>query len=87
MNAVTDRPGEVFYICDNDTGDLWCPTALPIRDESGSFVIRHGRGYSRFEHTEHGIALDLLQFVPLDDPIKISRLKLTTFRTAQDIYL
>ena len=26
--------------------------------------------------TAHGIALELLQFVPLDDPIKISRLKL-----------
>ena len=49
----------------------------------GSYVARHGRGYSRFEHTAHGIALDLLQFVPLDDPIKISRLKLhnTSSRT------
>jgi cyclic beta-1,2-glucan synthetase len=75
-DAVTDRPGEAFYICDNDTGDLWCPTALPIRNEAGSYVVRHGRGYSRFEHTAHGIALDLVQFVPLDDPIKISRLKL-----------
>src|SRR4029453_6026994 len=50
--------------------------ALPIRDEAGSYVARHGRGYSRFEHTANGIALDLLQFVPLEDPIKISRLKL-----------
>ena len=36
--------------------------------------VRHGQGYSRFEHTSHGIALDLLQFVPLEDPVKISRL-------------
>ena len=35
---------------------------------------RHGQGYSRFEHESHGIALDLLMYVPLDDPIKISRL-------------
>ena len=27
-----------------------------------------------FEHVSHGIALELLQFVPLDDPVKISRL-------------
>ena len=39
------------------------------------YVVRHGQGYSRFEHTSHGIALELLQFVPLDDPIKISRLR------------
>ena len=36
--------------------------------------MRHGRGYSRFEVVAHGIALELLQFVPLADPIKISRL-------------
>jgi cyclic beta-1,2-glucan synthetase len=82
-DPVTDRPGEAFYVCDDDTGDLWCPTALPIRDEAASYVACHGRGYSRFEHTAHGIALDLLQFVPLDDPIKISRLTLhnTSSRT------
>ncbi len=27
-------------------------------------------------HTSHGIALSLLQFVPLEDPVKISRLKI-----------
>src|SRR6185312_371968 len=39
--------------------------------------VRHGQGYSRFEHTSHGISLELLQYVPVDDPIKISRLKIT----------
>jgi cyclic beta-1,2-glucan synthetase len=82
-DPVTDRSGEAFYVHDDETGTLWGPTALPIRDEAGSYVARHGRGYSRFEHTAHGIALDLLQFVPIDDPIKISRLNLhnTSSRT------
>ena len=39
------------------------------------YVVRHGQGYSVFEHTSHGISLELLQYVPLDDPIKISRLE------------
>ncbi len=56
---------------------VWGPTALPIREEGASYVARHGQGYSRFEHVSHGIALELLQFVPVDDPIKISRLKIT----------
>ena len=73
-DPVTDRPGEVLYLRDEESGDLWGPTALPIRDEAAPYVARHGQGYSRFEHTAHGIALDLLQYVPLDDPIKISRL-------------
>ena len=53
---------------------LWGPTVLPIREEAWPYVAQHGQGYSRFEHTAHGIALDLLQFVPLEDPVKISRL-------------
>jgi cyclic beta-1,2-glucan synthetase len=75
-DPVGDRPGEAIYLRDQDTGVLWGPTALPVRDDGGSYVARHGRGYSRFEHTRHGIELDLLQFVPLDAPIKISRLKI-----------
>ena len=73
-DPVTDRPGEVIYLRDEESGELWGPTAHPIRDPAGHYVATHGQGYSRFEHAAHGIALELLQFVPLDDPIKISRL-------------
>ena len=73
-DPVTDRPGEVIYLRDEESGELWGPTALPIRDEAATRLARHGQGYSRFEHTAHGVALDLLQYVPLNDPVKISRL-------------
>ncbi len=73
---VMDTPGEAIYIRDEATGEVWSPTALPIRDESATYMIRHGQGYTRFQHGSHGILLDLLQFVPTDDPIKISRLTL-----------
>ena len=66
----------MIYLRDEDSGDFWGPTALPIR-EGSRYIARHGQGYSRFEHVLHGISLELLQFVPLDDPIKISRLKIT----------
>ena len=75
-DPVSDRPGEVFYIRDEESGELWTPTALPIRLESETYVARHGRGYSRFELGAYGISADLVQYVPLDDPIKISRLRL-----------
>lgn len=73
---VVDTPGEAIYVRDESTGEVWSPTALPIRDEAATYVARHGQGYSRFRHESHGIALDLLQFVPTTDPIKISRLTL-----------
>ena len=75
-DPVTDRPGEAFYLRDDDTGDLWSPTAHPIRDERATYTARHGRGFSRFEHVAHGIASDLLQYVPIDASVKISRLTL-----------
>ncbi|HYV86237.1 MAG TPA: glucoamylase family protein [Patescibacteria group bacterium] len=75
-DPVGDAPGETFYVRDEDSGRLWGPTCLPIREDAGPYVIRHGQGYSRFAHESHGIALDLLQLVPLGDPIKISRLAL-----------
>lgn len=73
-DPVSDRPGEVFYVRDEDTGVVWGPTALPIRNEAGHYTARHGQGYSQFQHTANDIALELVQFVPLEDPIKISRL-------------
>jgi cyclic beta-1,2-glucan synthetase len=73
---VFDTPGEAIYIRDEDSSEIWTPTALPIRDEDATYIARHGQGYSRFQHGSHGILLDLLQFVPPQDPIKISRLAL-----------
>ncbi len=75
-DPVTDRPGEVIYLRDEESGELWCPTALPIRDELGVYVARHGWGYSRFEHEARGIESDLLTYVPVADPVRIARLKL-----------
>ena len=74
---MSDPPGEAIYVRDDETGELWSPTALPIREAAEPYVARHGQGYSRFEHVSHGIALELLQFVPLEDPIKVSRLTMT----------
>jgi cyclic beta-1,2-glucan synthetase len=75
-DPVADRPGEVLYVRDEASGELWGPTALPIRSGSSAYVATHGQGYSRFEHSAHGVALELLQYVPLEDPVKISRLTL-----------
>ncbi len=74
-DAVSDPPGETIYLRDEETGTVWTPTPLPIR-EAQAYVVRHGQGYTCFEHTSHGIAQELSMFVPLDAPVKISRLRL-----------
>jgi cyclic beta-1,2-glucan synthetase len=75
-DPVSDRSGEALYLRDEDSGALWSPVAYPIRDPAGTYTARHGFGYSRFAHTAHGIATELLQFVALDAPVKLSRLVL-----------
>ncbi|CAN5323918.1 glucoamylase family protein [soil metagenome] len=74
-DPVGDPAGEAVYVRDEESFDLWSATAQPVRD-GGTYIARHGYGYSRFEHQAQGIALELLQYVPLADPIKISRLTL-----------
>ncbi|MGE6790531.1 GH36-type glycosyl hydrolase domain-containing protein [Pseudomonas guineae] len=74
-DPVSDPPGEALYVRDEDSLALYSPTAQPLRD-SGHYEARHGFGYSRFSHQAGGIAMELLQYVPLHDPIKISRLTL-----------
>jgi cyclic beta-1,2-glucan synthetase len=74
-DPVSDSPGETFYVRDEESGHLWGPTVLPIREETWPYHCRHGQGYSRFTHRAHGIELELLQYVPLEDPVKISRLR------------
>ncbi|WP_293677423.1 glucoamylase family protein [uncultured Phenylobacterium sp.] len=75
-DPVADPAGEALFLRDEETGEIWSPTASPIRHDAGTYVARHGRGYSRFEHSAHGVDLELLQFVPLVDPVKVSRLRI-----------
>ena len=74
-DPVCDPVGEAIYLRDLDSGAIWTPTALPIRN-NGTYIARHGFGYSRFEHHGHGIATDMVQFLPKDDPVRITRLTL-----------
>ncbi len=75
-DPVTDAPSEAIYLRDDQSGELWSATPLPIRQPSASYTVHHGFGYSRFEHVSRGIGLDLVQFVPSVDSLKISRLKI-----------
>lgn len=74
-DPIIDPPGEIIYLRDDETGELWTPTPLPIRDEA-PYVIRHGQGYSVFEHASHGFEHSLSLFVPTEDTVKISLLKI-----------
>lgn len=75
VNPVSDA----IYIRDEESGKFWNPTPAPIR-ELDAYRIRHGQGYSVFEHNSHGIEQELLILIPTDNqggiPLRIQRLRL-----------
>lgn len=79
-DPILDPVSDAIYIRDDERGTTWTPTPAPIR-EKDAYRIRHGQGYSRFEHNSHGIEQDLLVFVPVDNqgglPVRIQRLRLS----------
>ena len=87
-DPVADRPGEALYLRDEETGEVWGPTAAPVRDPGATYIARHGQGYSRFELAARDIELDLCMFVAMGDPIKVSRLSIrNTSRRARRLSL
>ncbi|MHB1059148.1 MAG: GH36-type glycosyl hydrolase domain-containing protein [Rhodanobacter sp.] len=75
-DPVSDSPHEVLYLRDEETGELWSACALPIRVPGAKYTATHGKGWTRFDCDAHGVELELLQCVPTDDPVKLSRLRL-----------
>ncbi|MHB1460248.1 MAG: GH36-type glycosyl hydrolase domain-containing protein [Armatimonadota bacterium] len=74
-DPVSDPAGEAIYLRDEDTGQFWSPCLSPVRDDS-PYQIRHGQGYTVFEHHSNGCWQELTVFVPVDCRAKIFRLKL-----------
>lgn len=81
-DPVQDSSGESFYLRDDDTGQYWSPTPLPRRG-NGDYRIRHGFGYSVFEHIEDGIYSELWMYVAVDAPVKFFVLKVRNDSTSR----
>jgi cellobiose phosphorylase len=69
-DPTSDPPSEVIYLRDEDTGEFWTPTPLPI-GPLATVTVRHGQGYTRYAHVSRHLNQELLVFVPTDDPIKL----------------
>lgn len=74
-DPVADPPGEALYIRDEETGDFWSPTPLPARALGEPYLVRHGAGYSIFEHFSHGLSQRLRLFAAPDAPVKLIQLR------------
>ncbi len=74
-DPVTDMPSEAVYLRDEETADIWSPTPLPATTDQ-PYLIRHGWGYTIFEHHSHGLKQQTRLYTAPDAPVKIVRLRL-----------
>ncbi|MFL5327579.1 MAG: GH36-type glycosyl hydrolase domain-containing protein [Gemmataceae bacterium] len=69
-DPVSDSPTEIVYLHDEDTGETWTPTPLPL-GMSTSHTVRHGPGYTRYSSDQFGLAQELTVSVAPTDPVKL----------------
>ena len=80
-DPISNRSSEAFYVSDLESGLLSSPTLLPLRDKNAVYKVRHGFGYTNFECRTGDINMELSQFVPVSDAVKISRLRIFNLGT------
>jgi N,N'-diacetylchitobiose phosphorylase len=74
-DPVGDPLPEALYLRDEDSQEFWSPTPGPAGKGLG-FTVRHGFGYTRWESVANGLEQEVTVFAPLDEPLKLTRLKL-----------
>ena len=72
-DPVSDANTEAIYLRDEESGRFWSPTLLPTRSVE-PYLVRHGFGYSIFEHAEGGIESTLRVHVDVEQAVKYSTL-------------
>ncbi|MGH9307732.1 MAG: GH36-type glycosyl hydrolase domain-containing protein, partial [Vicinamibacterales bacterium] len=71
-DPVRDTPGEALFLRDDEASAIWSTTPLPA-GEGQPYTVRHGQGYTIYEHTRDGIRSELRLFVPRGETVKIFR--------------
>ncbi len=74
-DPISDPPGETIYLRDEETSLIWTPTPQPAPAPS-PYLVRHGAGYSIFEHQSHGLNQQLRMFAAPDVAVKVMALRL-----------
>jgi len=74
-DPVSDAPAEAIYLRDEETTEIWSPTPLPAPAHS-PYLVRHGAGYTSFEHSSHGLQQHVCVQVCHDSPVKWIQLRL-----------
>lgn len=77
QDLIRDDWGKYIYIKNNDTGEVWSPTWLPVRTEPEFYECRHGLGYTVFTTEYKGIKCELTLFAPAEETLEIWNIKIS----------
>lgn len=75
-DPLLDLPGEVLYLRDEMSAEVWSITPAPLGADNPC-LIRHASGFTSWQRESHGLLQVLDVFVPLQDPVKLLRVNLT----------
>ena len=74
-DPVSDPQGEAVFFRDEDSARVWSATPLPAGGGQ-PYTIRHGQGYSVYEHARDGIESRLLVYLAAAEPVKVFQIAL-----------
>jgi len=75
-DPVSDPQAESIWIRDDEAGEFWSPTPGPSPTPN-EYRVRHGFGYTSFEHEGWELAEKVTMFMAPDDPVKLVQVLIT----------
>ena len=75
-NQVLDEPSEVIYLQDEKTLKTFSSIGLNPMPNNNKYIVSYGFGYANYRNSCNGIQQEMNVFVPNNESIKISLLKL-----------
>jgi cellobiose phosphorylase len=74
-DPVGDPHDEALYVRDEASGAFWSPQPGPC--PAATYEVRHGFGWTQWRSTVGELEQDVVCFVPLQQPLKLTRVRLT----------
>lgn len=75
QDLIQDNWGKFLYVKNNETGEVWSPTFMPVKTPLDSYECRYGFGYTVFTSEYKGIKIEMTVFVPLNDTLEVWNVK------------
>jgi cyclic beta-1,2-glucan synthetase len=74
-DPISNDPGEIVYIKDKDSNNIWSATLLPCKTDA-NYTTEHTQGKSTFKTQYESIETETTVYVPQKDKVKIIAVKI-----------